>query len=153
MEHLITQQFTDFKFCPWPQFLTQPLLLQCASNCKRFHGTLTHAIAESDLLVFFKAFWAWWHSLHCHLPQWLTSTRKSRMSSVGFAVEKLHLFNILIRRNTASVSPTSNIFKVNKPNILNVSATEECSHSLPHCSQCCIHIILSKNYVSINANM
>jgi len=66
---------------------------------------------------------------------------------------KFHLFNILIRRNFASMSLTSNIFKANKPNILNISTTEKFSYSLLHYSQYCINVTLSKNYISINANM
>lgn len=43
----------------------------------------------------------------------------------SFCCGKFHLFNILIGRSIASISLTSNIFKVNKPNTSNISTTEK----------------------------
>lgn len=78
---------------------------------------------------------------------------KEQNELCSFCCGKFHLFNILIGRNIASFSLTSNIFKVNKPSILNISITEKFSNSLPHYSQHCINITLSKNYIFINANI
>lgn len=90
-------------------------------------------------------------ALSCPAVTYINMKEQNELCS--FCCGKFHLFNILIRRNIASISLTSNIFKVNKPSILNISTTEKFSNSLPHDSQYCINVTASKNYVSLNENM